>query len=188
MKITDLLNKGTLSLSFEVFPPKTNANFESVKSAVEEIAKLSPSFMSVTYGAGGGTSKYTLEIANDIKERYGVSSLAHLTCVSSTKETVRERIEEMKNIGIENVMALRGDLVAGSENDSRENWDYRHAVDLVRELKECGVDFLYRRSMLSGGPSRKFMSKGRYKISERKSRCRLRFSYYTNVFRQQPAL
>lgn len=141
MKIIDLLNKGTLSLSFEVFPPKTNANFESVKSAVEEIAKLSPSFMSVTYGAGGGTSKYTLEIAKDIKERYGVSSLAHLTCVSSTKETVRERIEEMKNIGIENVMALRGDLVAGSENDSRENWDYRHAVDLVRELKECGVDF-----------------------------------------------
>ena len=141
MKIIDLLNKGTLSLSFEVFPPKTNANFESVKSAVEEIAKLSPSFMSVTYGAGGGTSKYTLEIANDIKERYGVSSLAHLTCVSSTRETVRERIEEMKNIGIENVMALRGDLVAGSENDSRENWDYRHAVDLVRELKECGADF-----------------------------------------------
>ena len=141
MKIIDLLNKGTLSLSFEVFPPKTNANFESVKSAVEEIAKLSPSFMSVTYGAGGGTSKYTLEIANDIKERYGVSSLAHLTCVSSTRETVRERIEEMKNIGIENAMALRGDLVAGSENDSRENWDYRHAVDLVRELKECGADF-----------------------------------------------
>lgn len=141
MKIIDLLNKGTLSLSFEVFPPKTNANFESVKSAVEEIAKLFPSFMSVTYGAGGGTSKYTLEIANDIKERYGVSSLAHLTCVSSTRETVRERIEEMKNIGIENVMALRGDLVAGSENDSRENWDYRHAVDLVRELKECGADF-----------------------------------------------
>lgn len=141
MKITDLLNKGTLSLSFEVFPPKTNANFESVKLAVEEIAKLSPSFMSVTYGAGGGTSKYTLEIAKDIKERYGVSSLAHLTCVSSTRETVRERIEEMKNIGIENVMALRGDLVAGSENDSRENWDYRHAVDLVRELKECGADF-----------------------------------------------
>lgn len=95
MKITDLLNKGTLSLSFEVFPPKTNANFESVKLAVEEIAKLSPSFMSVTYGAGGGTSKYTLEIAKDIKERYGVSSLAHLTCVSSTRETVRERIEEM---------------------------------------------------------------------------------------------
>mgnify|MGYP002544633595 FL=1 len=97
--------------------------------------------MSVTYGAGGGTSKYTLEIANDIKERYSVSSLAHLTCVSSTRETVRERIEEMKNIGIENVMALRGDLVAGSENENRENWDYRHAVDLVRELKECGVDF-----------------------------------------------
>ncbi|MBQ3562787.1 MAG: methylenetetrahydrofolate reductase, partial [Clostridia bacterium] len=106
MKISQLLKKDTLSISFEVFPPKTNSNFESVESAVEEIAKLSPAFMSVTYGAGGGTSEYTLKIANRIKKELGVPSLAHLTCVSSTKETVRKRIEDIKNAGIENRMAL----------------------------------------------------------------------------------
>ena len=68
MKISDLLREDTPSLSFEVFPPKTESNFDSVREATEEIAKLKPSFMSVTYGAGGGTSKYTLEIAKNIKE------------------------------------------------------------------------------------------------------------------------
>ena len=87
MKIIDILNQEMLTLSFEVFPPKTDSNFDSVKHATEEIAKLSPAFMSVTYGAGGGTSKYTLDIAKNIKEQYGVPTLAHLTCVSSTKET-----------------------------------------------------------------------------------------------------
>ena len=71
---------------------------------------LKPSYMSVTYGAGGGTSKYTLDIAKNIKERYSVPTLAHLTCVSSTKETVKTKITEMREAGIENVMALRGDL------------------------------------------------------------------------------
>ncbi|MGN1096207.1 MAG: methylenetetrahydrofolate reductase [NAD(P)H] [Eubacteriales bacterium] len=141
MKISDVLKSDKLSLSFEVFPPKTDAAFDSVKSAVEEIAKLSPSFMSVTYGAGGGTSKYTLEIAKDIKEREGVSTLAHLTCVSSTKETVKERIENMRRAGIENVMALRGDLTPEMQNADRTAWDYRHAVDLIREIKESGADF-----------------------------------------------
>lgn len=141
MKIIDLLNKDTLSLSFEVFPPKTEAGFESVKSATEEIAKLHPLFMSVTYGAGGGTSKYTLDIAKNIKERYGVASLAHLTCVSSTKETVGNKIEEIKAAGIKNIMALRGDIPAGLENADRSNWAYRHAIDLVRELKEADEDF-----------------------------------------------
>ena len=97
--------------------------------------------MSVTYGAGGGTSKYTLDIAKNIKANYGVPTLAHLTCVSSTRETVRERIEDMKAAGIENVMALRGDIPAGLENADRSHWDYKHAVELVRELKESGADF-----------------------------------------------
>ena len=109
MKLSTLFSE-KFSLSFEVFPPKTDTAFESVKTATEEIAKLSPSFMSVTYGAGGGTSKYTLEIAKNIKEQYNVPTLAHLTCVSSTKETVRRKIEQIKEAGIENVMALRGDL------------------------------------------------------------------------------
>ena len=141
MKLTNLFNNDKLSLSFEVFPPKTDTAFESVKHATEEIAKLRPSFMSVTYGAGGGTSKYTLDIAKNIKANYGVPTLAHLTCVSSTRETVRERIEDMKAAGIENVMALRGDIPAGLENVDRSHWDYKHAVELVRELKESGADF-----------------------------------------------
>ena len=141
MKLSNLFNNDKLSLSFEVFPPKTDTAFESVKHATEEIAKLRPSFMSVTYGAGGGTSKYTLDIAKNIKANYGVPTLAHLTCVSSTRETVRERIEDMKAAGIENVMALRGDIPAGLENADRSHWDYKHAVELVRELKESGADF-----------------------------------------------
>ncbi|MBR4859425.1 MAG: methylenetetrahydrofolate reductase [Clostridia bacterium] len=141
MKISELLKKETLSVSFEVFPPKTEAGFESVKTATEEIAKLCPAFMSVTYGAGGGTSKYTLDIAKNIKELYGVPTLAHLTCVSSTKETVKEKIEQIKAAGISNVMALRGDIPKELENADRSGWDYKHAVELVRELKESNGDF-----------------------------------------------
>lgn len=141
MKLTEILKQDSLSLSFEVFPPKTDMAFDSVKHATEEIAKLSPSFMSVTYGAGGGTSKYTLEIAKNIKERYGVPTLAHLTCVSSTKQTVAEKIEAMKSAGIENVMALRGDLTPELEASDRSAWAYRHAIDLIRDIKESGADF-----------------------------------------------
>ena len=141
MKLTEIFDKGTLSLSFEVFPPKNDTAFESVKEATEAIAKLSPSFMSVTYGAGGGTSSYTLEIAKNIKANYGVPTLAHLTCVSSNKQTVAKKIEEMKNAGIENVMALRGDLTPELEKSDRSEWAYRYAVDLVRELRESGADF-----------------------------------------------
>ena len=138
MKIRDLLTKDTLSVSFEVFPPKTETVFESVKSATEKIAALRPAYMSVTYGAGGGTSRYTLKIAKNIKERYGVPSLAHLTCVSSTKETVAERIRDIREAGIENVMALRGDIPAEMQGQDRSQWPYRHAIDLVRELRAAG--------------------------------------------------
>ncbi len=141
MKLREILKGDKPRLSFEVFPPKTDTAFESVKEATEEIAKLHPSFMSVTYGAGGGTSKYTLDIAKGIKEKHDVSMIAHLTCVSSTKETVRERISDMKNAGIENVLALRGDLTEELKNSDRCSWHYKNAVDLVRELKESGADF-----------------------------------------------
>ncbi|MBO7296719.1 MAG: methylenetetrahydrofolate reductase, partial [Clostridia bacterium] len=86
MKLTSILKSDKLSLSFEVFPPKTDTAFESVECAIEQIAALKPPFMSVTYGAGGGTGKYTLEIAKRIKATYGVPMLAHLTCVSSDKK------------------------------------------------------------------------------------------------------
>ena len=141
MKLTELFKKDGLYLSFEVFPPKTDTVFDSVKHATEEIAKLRPSFMSVTYGAGGGTSRYTLEIAKNIKNTYGVPTLAHLTCVSSTRETVRERIRDIKEAGIENIMALRGDLTPELEASDRSKWDYRHAIDLVRDIKEIDENF-----------------------------------------------
>ena len=138
MKIIDLITKNSLSLSFEVFPPKTQMGFESVKTATEGIAALKPAFMSVTYGAGGGTSEYTLDIAKNIKAKYGVPTLAHLTCVSSTRETVDKKIRAIKEAGITNVMALRGDVPPSMENCDRSSWDYNYAIELVRELKEKG--------------------------------------------------
>lgn len=141
MKISELFQQEKYSLSFEVFPPKTDAVYDGVKKATEEIARLKPSFMSVTYGAGGGTSEYTLQMAENIKNAFGVPSIAHLTCVSSTKETVQKRIEDFKKAGIENVLALRGDIPQERMNEDRNGWDYRYAVDLVRELKESNRDF-----------------------------------------------
>ncbi|MBQ2840016.1 MAG: methylenetetrahydrofolate reductase [Oscillospiraceae bacterium] len=141
MKISELLNDKALSISFEVFPPKTETGFESVKTATEEIAKLRPAFMSVTYGAGGGTSKYTLDIAKNIKQLYDVPTLAHLTCVSSTKDTVQKKIREIKNAGITNVMALRGDIPKELENEDRSRWDFRHATELIYELKCADENF-----------------------------------------------
>ncbi len=141
MKLTKLLKQDKLTLSFVVFPPKTDSAFDSVKQATEKIAQLSPAFMSVTYGAGGGTSQYTLDIARNIREKYGVPTLAHLTCVSSTKETVKERIRQIHAAGVENVMALRGDIPADRISEDRSTWDYRHAYELIRELRESGYDF-----------------------------------------------
>lgn len=141
MKLTELFRRDGLSLSFEVFPPKTDTAFESVRTATEKIAALHPAFMSVTYGAGGGTSRYTLDIAKNIEERYGVPTLAHLTCVSSTKETVMARIADMREKGIENVMALRGDIPADMKGADRSGWAYTHAAQLVRELRALGDEF-----------------------------------------------
>ncbi|MCR5607960.1 MAG: methylenetetrahydrofolate reductase [NAD(P)H] [Lachnospiraceae bacterium] len=138
MKIIDILNQEQMSLSFEVFPPKKEVSYESVSKATEEIALLKPAFMSVTYGAGGGTSEYTLSIAKNLKDNFNIPMLAHLTCVSSDKETVNERITELKENGIYNIMALRGDLTPELEKSDRSKWAYSHAVDLIRELKEKG--------------------------------------------------
>ena len=136
MKIIDILREEGMALSFEVFPPKKESGFDSVRAATEEIASLQPAFMSVTYGAGGGTSRYTLAVAKNIREKYGVPMLAHLTCISSDRETVRTRIREMRENGITNVMALRGDLTPDLEGQDRSGWDYRYAVDLIRELRQ----------------------------------------------------
>ena len=136
MKIKEILAQGKPTLSFEVFPPKTEAAYESVEKAAGEIAKLKPSFMSVTYGAGGGTSRYTVEIASMIQD-LGVTPLAHLTCVSSTREKVHQVLEQLREKRIENVLALRGDIPA----DGVTPREYRYASQLIREIKEFG-DFL----------------------------------------------
>ena len=133
MKIRDILAQGKPTLSFEEFPPQTEAANESVEAAAKEIAKLKPSFMSVTYGAGGGTSKYTVAIASMIQDQ-GVTPLAHLTCVSSTKEKVHQVLEELKEKKIENILALRGDIPA----DGVTPKEYRYASQLIREIKESG--------------------------------------------------
>ena len=140
MKIKDILESRRYSLSFEVFPPKSGDAYDSVRTATEEIARLSPSFMSVTYGAGGGTSAYTLEIARRIKEECGVPSIAHLTCISSTKETVRRQIRAFAEAGIENVMALRGDIPKERLNENRADWDYRYATELIADIKALSPD------------------------------------------------
>ncbi len=140
MKISELLKQNNCHLSFEVFPPKKSAGLASVQMATEEIASLGPSFVSVTYGAGGGTSDFTLNIARNLREKTGVPVLAHITCVSSSREKVAHYIESLKRSGIENVMALRGDLTPELEQSDRSQWDYRHASELVRELKESGAD------------------------------------------------
>ena len=136
MKIKDRLTDGKVHISFEVFPPKTDAKFESVQNAVDEIAKLAPSFISVTYGAGGGTSKNTVKIASHIQNEIGVDSIAHLTCVSSTKEEVRQRIQEMKENGIQNILALRGDIPAESEFPIPNQ--YKYAYELIEDIKAQG--------------------------------------------------
>ena len=138
MKISDLLKKDTLSLSFEVFPPKSDATFESIEKSALAIAALNPSFMSITYGAGGGTSKYTLDLAKKIKEKYNVSTLAHLTCISSTDEMIDEYISTMRSYSIENVMALRGDIPENTENLCS---GYTHAAQLIHKLKSRSSDF-----------------------------------------------
>lgn len=141
MKISEILKQNKRTISFEVFPPKTESVFDSIRSATEEIATMSPAFMSVTYGAGGGTSKYTLDIAENIEKKFLVPTLAHLTCVSSSRETVRRRIADLRSSGIENVMALRGDIPADMIDSDRSGWDFHHATDLIAEIRAFGGDF-----------------------------------------------
>ena len=122
------------TFSLEVFPPKTSEKYTETAENARKIAALKPDFMSVTYGAGGGTGAYTTQIAAGIQQKFGVPTLAHLTCVSSTREHVREMTRIYRENGIENILALRGDIPA----DGKVSHDYRYAAELIRELKEEG--------------------------------------------------
>lgn len=136
MKIREILKETTPHISFEVFPPKTDAAYESVLNATDKIAALHPSYISVTYGAGGGTSANTVNIAAHIRDDLGVESLAHLTCVSSTREHVHKVIGELTEKGIENILALRGDIP--QESDFPLPNQYRYACELIEEIKGAG--------------------------------------------------
>ena len=134
MKISEILKQDKVTLSLEVFPPKTSEKYQAVAAAAKKVAELHPDFMSVTYGAGGGTGLYTADIAQEIQEKQGVPMLAHLTCVSSSREHVRKMVGIYKEKGIENILTLRGDI----PRDGVLSQDYRHAVDLIQDVRELG--------------------------------------------------
>ena len=136
MKISDILREDKTTISFEVFPPKTTANSESVKKAALGVAALHPDYMSVTYGAGGSNRGNTLHIAEEIQKAENVTTIAHLTCVGAGKEDIRTALSEMKEAGIENILALRGDRPKDFDGDPFK--EYHYASELVATIKEYG--------------------------------------------------
>lgn len=136
MKIRDIIGKDKITLSFEVFPPKTDTDYAAVEKAACGVAELRPSYMSVTYGAGGSTRGNTVKIANKLQKDYGVTSLAHLTCVSASRDSIHTALDEMKEAGIENVLALRGDIPKDFQGEIFT--DYKHASDLAADIKAYG--------------------------------------------------
>lgn len=136
MKLNQILGKDKITLSFEVFPPKTDANYDSVEKAAFSVAQLDPSYMSVTYGAGGSTRSNTVKIAGGIQSRYGVTAIAHLTCVGAARPDIRNALDEMKAAGIENVLALRGDKPKDFEGNPFK--DFHYASELVSAIKAYG--------------------------------------------------
>ena len=132
MKIPELFEQKKPVFSFEIFPPKRESNIDNIYRTVEGLTECRPDFISVTYSAGGTSSNYlTCDIAARIKHEYGIEPLAHLTCVNSSKLDVRIMIERFIDANIENVMALRGDIIPDME---RQN-DFEHANDLAIELQ-----------------------------------------------------
>lgn len=135
MKIKDIIKNNKTTVSFEVFPPKEWSKIETTKAVVDEMTKSRPAFMSVTYGAAGTTSGFTTEIAEEILKN-GITPLAHLTCLTSTRNKVRSVIQEMKNNGVENILALRGDIPEGFTFPDDQYFE--HAYQLVNEIKSMG--------------------------------------------------
>lgn len=136
MKISGIVGTEKVTISLEVFPPRSSANFENVKQAALQVAGLKPDFMSVTYGAGGSTQENTLKIAKAIQTEHDVTTIAHLTCVGATKDRIHTALTEMREAGIENVLALRGDRPKDLEGDPFI--DYHYASELVADIKAFG--------------------------------------------------
>ena len=136
MKIRDILNARKVTFSCELFPPKAGADLSEAEKVIHGIAQLKPDFISVTYGAGGRTSKRTVEIASKIQNTYHIPALAHLTCVSSSREEIAQQLQKMKECGIENVLALRGDIPQDCQFPSPGH--YRYASELIRDIRKQG--------------------------------------------------
>lgn len=136
MQVSSVLGKDNITLSFEVFPPKQDANYEQVEQAAFGVAALKPSYMSVTYGAGGSTRSNTLKIASRIQDKCGITTIAHLTCVGATKESIHSALTDMKNAGVTNVLALRGDKPKDYVGEPFV--DYHYASELVADIKAFG--------------------------------------------------
>lgn len=134
MKISDILKEDRVTLTYEVFPPRAGDTYEAVAEKARTISALRPAFMSVTYRAGGDTSDYTVELASDISRRFGVESLAHLTCVSSTRQQVADVLVKLREHGVQNILALRGDIPP----EGPTAHDYAYATELVRDIKSQG--------------------------------------------------
>ena len=138
MKIKDLFEQKKTIFSLEIFPPKYTAPVESIFETLDGLKGVEPDYISVTYGAGGKAKDRTVEIAEKIKKDYGIESMAHLSCISSTKEEVAAQIRQLKERGIENVLALRGDIPEDPDFGFPTPLHYEHASDLVKELKKDG--------------------------------------------------
>lgn len=135
MQIKNIYKKKKPIISFEVFPPKKESSIDTIYDTIEALKDLKPDFISVTYGAGGSTRDKTIEIASIIKNKYYIEALAHLTCVSLTHEGLQNFIEELKNKNIQNIMALRGDLPQGFDEDLFQKGEYKYASNLVSSIK-----------------------------------------------------
>ena len=136
MRLTELLKSDEVTISCELFPPKQGAQLENYKKIVKEMAAVKPAYMSVTYGATGGTSDYTVELANEVCNVNHIPALAHLTCASSTKEKVASVINELKEHKIENILALRGDIPQNADFPLPNQ--YKHASELIADSKAQG--------------------------------------------------
>jgi methylenetetrahydrofolate reductase (NADPH) len=136
MKIIDLFNAKKTVVSLEVFPPKLDSPIEAIFNTIEDLKDLKPDFISVTYGAGGQAKGRTVEIASKIKNHYGIESLAHLTCIASTREEIQHVFDELKANNIENILALRGDIPDNPEFDFPDPLHYTYACDLISEIHQ----------------------------------------------------
>ncbi|MEG1583449.1 MAG: methylenetetrahydrofolate reductase [NAD(P)H] [Anaerovorax sp.] len=138
MKIKEIFESKKTVISLEVFPPKITSPVETVFHTLDELKDLNPDFISVTYGAGGKAKDRTIEIAAKIKNDYGIESLAHLTCISATKEDMKENFKELKANNLENVLAMRGDIPEDPDFEFPNPLQYEHARDLIREVAAEG--------------------------------------------------